>query len=339
MPLLSSSKRSVSNILTTRDVLHRADPVDQQEPGKASERNASKAAPQEELPTLQDLPAITADLSRALHELQHSVAQLHASQDLQESQAISAVPLRTRQESDPTPKPLADSKQISSKELHHLFGNLSQLVSLPKGTKRKPESALESTTSKRAREHTKSKQPQWATPQASKHSQPDFSQRNADDMGGVRPEHNSAGTHEHPLLVEAPEHNSVIIQVPASLPVISSSKSSPKLPSPVTRELKSKAWDTSQRLKSLEDDEYFFLLSRVACELENKLDRGRNTSRIRRNTEAPDMLDDMKLGLSSMASNEPREEFYEFTAQQWQIWRVLERAVDKKRDRMLAGYE
>jgi hypothetical protein len=339
MPLLSSSKRSVSNILTTRDVLHRADPVDQQEPGKASERKASKAAPQEGLPTLQDLPALTADLSRALHELQHSVAQLHARQDLQESQAISAGPLRTRQESDPTPKPLVDSKQISSKELHHLFGNLSQLVSLPKGTKRKPESALDSTTSKRAREHTKSKQSQWATPQASKHSQPDVSQRNADDMGGVRPDHNSAGTHEHPLLVEAPDHNSVIIQVPASSPVISSSKSSPKLPSPATRELESKAWDTSWRLETLEDNEYFFLLSRVACELEDKLDGGRNTSWIRRNTEAPDMLDDMELELSSMASNEPREEFYNFTAQQWQIWRVLERAVEKKRDRMLAGYE
>jgi hypothetical protein len=320
------SSISPSHSTTVVLAVLRADPVNNQKPEEASVAKAIKMERQEEPPTPQDLPAITADLSRAFQELQrlqHSVDQLHARQDLQESQAISAGPLRTRQEFGPTPKPLADSKQISSKELHRFFGNLSQLVSVPKGTKRRPESTLEPTTSKRAREHKDHKEPQRVTSQASLHAQPDVSQQSADDLGDVRPENKSAGP--HPQLAEASRHSGTAVQVPASPPFSGASMPRTSGPSRASRRI--------SFLASRKDDECFFLLSRVKCELEERLS-SRHDLWARYNSEAQWMLSPINYILSCMSSNLPRCEL-ELSAEEWRIWDSLELVVEKKRARML----
>ena len=320
-----SRQRSVSKTFITHVFLRKADPVDHQEPGKAPGRKASKAAAQEQLPKMQDLPAVTAYLSRAVQELQHTVAQLHARQDLQESQATSADSLRNRQESDPTPKPLADNKQMSSKELHHFFDNLPQLVSVPKGTKRRPESTPEPTTSKRSRKHTNSKQPQQAASKAAKHVKPDVSQRDVDDVGVARLEQKSAGP--LPQLAQAPSQDGTAVQVPASSPVASASKSHAKDASRIS-------WDTEQearraaesiaRVKALEEGEFFFLLSRVRFELKNRLSA--KCDWLKHNPEAKRMLSLMDYVLGGMTINYPRDEL-EFSAPQWLLWDHLERSV------------
>ncbi|KAM0697913.1 hypothetical protein Q7P36_002767 [Cladosporium allicinum] len=311
-------------------------PSKRSEPGEASERKASKATPQEELPTMQDLPAITADLSRALQELQrlqHSVAQLHARQEMQESQATSTGPLRLLEQLASTTK--RAHEQTSSKETQH---DDAGRLPMPQSTKRRPESTLEPTTSKRVREHTDSKQPQQAASQAPKHAKPNVSQQGADDTGVVRPEHKSTA-HVPQLVESSPEPNGTTVQVPASSPVVSVTKSRTKDASWVSRE---KAQEDAEAIRddweSLEDDTFFFLLSRIKCALKDRLvGSKKNASWVRRNPEALEMLSYLKNLLSTMSSGYPRYNFNldDFSAREWQIWRSLERSVDKQRDRML----
>lgn len=287
---------------------------------------------------MQDLPAITADLSRALQELQRSVAQLHARQELQESQATPAGPLRLLDRL-PSTSELVDAKrahgQRSSKETQH---DDADRLPMPQSTKRRPESTLEPTTSKRAREHTDSKQPQQAASQAPKHAKPNVSQQGAGDTGVVRPEHESAG-HVPQLVESSPEPNGTTVQVPASSPVVSVTKSRTKDASRVSRE---KAQEDAEAIhndwESLEDDTFFFLLSRIKCALKDRLvGSKKNASWVRRNPEAPRMLSSLKNLLSTMSSGYPRYNFNldGFSAREWQIWRRLERSVDEQRDRML----
>jgi hypothetical protein len=335
-----SRQRSVSKTFITHVFLRKADPVDHQEPGKAPGRKASKAAAQEQLPKMQDLPAVTAYLSRAVQELQHTVAQLHARQDLQESQATSAGSLRTRQESDPTPKPLADNKQMSSKELHHFFDNLPQLVSVPKGTKRRPESTPEPTTSKRSRKHTNSKQPQQAASKAAKHVKPDVSQRDVDDVGVARLEHKSAGP--LPQLAQVPSQDGTAVQVPASSPVASASKSHAKDASRISQQKAKEELDAIfNRLEALGVDEFFFNLSRIKTQLELELNLKRHASWL---PEAEWMLSSLNSILSCISCDEVPHETsmtdmrFEWGAKECHIWHVLEKAVEKRRACMLEEF-
>ena len=298
---------------------------------------AFKATPQEELPTMQDLPAITADLSRALQELQrlqHSVAQLQARQEMQESQATPTGPLRLLEQLASTTK--RAHEQTSSKETQH---DDADSLPMPQSMKRRPESTLEPTTSKRAREHTDPKQPQQAASQAPKHAKPNVSQQGAGDTGVVRPEHKSAG-HVPQLVESSPEPNGTTVQVPASSPVVSASKSRTK---DAPRASLEKALEICERWESLEDDAYFFLLSRIECALKERLSSKKCASWVTRNPELPEMLSSLNSELSSMSSNEPRYnfDFGDFSAREWQILRGLERTVEKQRDHMLRehGYE
>jgi hypothetical protein len=321
-------------------MISRANSANFQEPGETSKKKASKAPPQEELPTMQDLPAITADLSRALQELQrlqHSVAQLHARQELQEPQATPAGPLRLL-EGLPSMSELVDAKraygQRSSKETQH---EDAERLPMPKSTKRRPESTLEPTTSKRVREHAHSKQPQQAASQSPKHAEPNVSQQGADDTGVVSPEHKSAG-HVPQLVESSPEPNGTTAQQPASSPVVSVSKSRTKDASQVSRE---KAQEDAKAFRddweALEDDTFFFLISRIKCALKDRLGSKKHASWVRRNPEALEMLSGLDTLQSTMSSGCPRYTFNleDFTAREWQIWRSLERSVEKQRRRML----
>jgi hypothetical protein len=147
---------------------------------------------------------------------------------------------------------------------------------MPQSTKRRPESTLEPTTSKRAREHTDSKQPQRAASHASKHAKPNVSQPSADDTGVVRPGHKPAGP--APQLAESsPE------------PVVSVGTRTKDASWVSQEKAQEDARATCEYWESLEDDTFFFLLSRIECALKDRLSSKKNASWMKRNPEAPEM--------------------------------------------------
>jgi hypothetical protein len=281
MAVPPSRKRSVGKVLVTTSrrhtnvIPHRADrPSQHQEPGKPSKKKASEARGQEEPPTLQDKPAMNADLSRAFEELQglqHSIAQLQARQESQDSQTTSAGPLRLRQQLDSTSELVAatpDRQQTSPKELQHQVQRLPS-PSVPRGIKRGPESELEPTISKCNRKRMNSEQLQQPTSQHSERgSQPAVLQQSVDDVEDVRPEHNSSGA--HPQLAEAPTQNSAIANnalVPPPIAGTSDSRAKNALPISQTE----KGRKTGDELDAMDLETYFLRLGRIKCYLEGKL--------------------------------------------------------------------
>jgi hypothetical protein len=281
MAVPPSRKRSVGKVLVTTSrrhtsvIPHRADrPSQHQEPGKPSKKKASEARGQEEPPKLQDKPAMNADVSRAFEELQrlqHSITQLQARQESQDSQATSAGPLRLRQQLDSTSELVAatpDRQQTSPKELQHQVQRLPS-PSVPRGVKRGPESELEPTISKRNRKRMNSEQLQQPTSQHSERgSQPAVLQQSVDDVEDVRPEHKSSGA--HPKLAEAPTQNSAIANnalVPPPIAGTSDSRAKNALPISQTE----KGRKTGDELDAMDLETYFLRLGRIKCYLEGKL--------------------------------------------------------------------
>jgi hypothetical protein len=269
----------------------------------------------EEQPIAQDLPGKNDELSGAVRELQRlqrRFAQLEARPEPSESNASSddllQLPCETN---DPTPKP----------------------PSAPQGAKRRPESMPEPTTSKRARKHTDSEQPQRSVSLDVEHgSQPVVSQRRADNPDVLLSARKPAVTQEHSLLVKVPVHHGTTVQVPASPPVPSASK-------PCTRIVQYiKTTADREGLEELDLEAYFLRLSRVKSHLEMKLASEDSIPWVRHYPETPHMISKMSQGLENISVHYMRTQL-DFSEREWRIWRRLDHCVEELYDREDEDYQ